>query len=266
MSKKKLNLSEGDLALLNSKMGMRKMFTQKKINVNRALNFARYEYELQELQKEMIILLNWVMKNDERVVVIFEGRDAAGKGGAIRRATQHLNPRNVRIVALPKPTIEEKGQWYFQRYVNQLPVPGEMVFFDRSWYNRAVVEPVNGFCTKEEYEIFMDQINPFEQMLVQSGIRLLKIYFSIDKEEQARRFDEIKSDPLKKWKMTPVDRAAQDLWDDYTDYKVRMFENTDTELCPWKRIEANKKTQARVEAMRYILDNIPYEVVESPAG
>ena len=256
--KKELELSQQDVELLNSKLGMRRMFTQKKLNVERALRYSRYENYLAELQKEMIILLNWVMKHHEKVVVIFEGRDAAGKGGAIRRVTEHLNPRNFRIVALPKPTVEEKGQWYFQRYVNQLPVPGEIVFFDRSWYNRAVVEPVNGFCTEEEYEIFMDQVNQFESMITQSGTRLIKIYFSIDKKEQARRFDEIKNDPLKKWKITPVDLAAQELWDVYTEYKQKMFKHTDRENSPWKIIEANKKTEARVAALQHILETIPY--------
>ena len=263
--KVKLELSVKDVVLLNSKLGLRKLFTQKKPNLTRALKFASYEYKLQELQKEMIILLNWVMKNNEKVVVLFEGRDSAGKGGAIRRTTQHLNPRNFRVVALPKPTSEERGQWYFQRYVNKLPVPGEMVFFDRSWYNRAVVEPVNGFCTLKEYEVFMDQVNQFESMLIQSGIRLIKIYFSIDKEEQAKRFKEIKNDPLKKWKMTKVDLAAQDLWDEYTRYKERMFNHTHTDLSPWKIIQANKKPLARISAIEHILSSIPYvkeELVE----
>lgn len=252
-------LSEEEVSLLNSKAGMKRLFSQKKISIDRALLNVKYENRLQELQKEMIFLMNWCLENKQKIVIVFEGRDAAGKGGAIRRATEHLNPRNFRVVALRKPTAEERGQWYFQRYVNQLPAEGEIVFFDRSWYNRAVVEPVNGFCTPQEYEVFMSQVNEFEKMLVQSGTHLLKIYFSIDKEEQAKRFEEIKSNPLKKWKITKVDEAAQDLWDDYTKYKQKMFAETHTELSPWHIIEANKKRVGRIEAIERILREIPYK-------
>ena len=207
----------------------------------------------------MIKLQNWVIEQDKKVVVVFEGRDSAGKGGAIRRITEYINPRHFKIVALDIPTEDERKQWFFQRYINRLPKPGEIVFFDRSWYNRAVVEPVNGFCTQEEYEIFMTQVNNFEQMLVQSDTHLLKIYFSISKEEQAKRFKDIKNNPLKRWKITPVDEKAQELWDDYTDYKKKMFESTTTDHAPWKIIEANKKSYARLEAIKYILENIPYK-------
>ena len=184
---------------------------------------------------------NWVINEGKKVVILFEGRDSAGKGGAIRRITAHINPRHYKIVALPKPTVEEEGQWYFQRYVNKLPKPGEIVFFDRSWYNRAGVEPVMDFCTQEEYEIFMRQVNNFEQMIIESNTYLIKFYFSISKEEQSRRFKEIKSSPLKKWKMTSVDEKAQELWDKYTKYKKRMFAKTNTKLCPWVIIKADKK-------------------------
>ena len=219
---------------------------------------AKYETRLREMQAELIQLQHWVINNDKKIIVLFEGRDSAGKGGAIRRITAHINPRFYRIVALPRPTTVEAGQWYFQRYVNQLPNPGEITFFDRSWYNRAFVEPVNGFCTQKEYETFMGQVNEFERMIIESDTYLIKFYFSISKEEQAERFKEIKGTPLKKWKITPVDEKAQELWDRYTEYKLRMIEHTNTEIAPWVVIDANKKTQARLEALRHILDVIPY--------
>ena len=164
----------------------------------------------------------------------------------------------MRIVALPKPTKDEQSQLYFQRYVEQFPKAGEMVLFDRSWYNRAVVEPVNGFCTQEEYEIFMNQVNDFERMILESGIHLVKIYMSISKKEQAKRFAEIKGDPLKQWKMTKLDERAQALWDQYTEYKNAMFEKTNTEISPWKIIRANRKTEARINVINHILKSIPY--------
>jgi polyphosphate kinase 2 len=260
--KKQIQLSEDDISLLNSSLGLRSLLSDKKINVEKALRSARHEMKIKELQTELIKLQNWVIAKNKKIVVIFEGRDAAGKGGAIRRITAYINPRMYRIVALPKPTVEESGQWYFQRYVNKLPKPGEMVFFDRSWYNRAVVEPVNGFCTKQQYQNFMKQVNGFERMIMDSDIYLIKFYFSITKEEQANRFKEIKSNPLKKWKMTAVDRKAQELWDEYTAFKLKMFEQTDLKDSPWIIIDANRKTDARIEALSYIIDNIPYEIVE----
>ncbi len=256
--RKQIKLSKKDVEIINTKLGLRYLFAEKKINLEKVLRFAKYELELKKLQEELIKLQTWVIENNERVVVLFEGRDAAGKGGAIRRITAHINPRHFRVRALPKPTVEEKGQWYFQRYVNELPKPGEMVFFDRSWYNRAVVEPVNGFCTSEEYKIFMGQVNDFERMICEKGLHLIKFYFSITKEEQAKRFEEIKKSPLKKWKMSPVDEKAQELWDEYTKYKEKMFEKTNTELHPWIIIKANRKTEARVEAIKHILEVIPY--------
>ncbi len=254
-----IDLSKKDLELINSKFGLRYLFADKKTDVLKALRLTKYELELRTLQAELIKLQNWTIKNEKKIVILFEGRDAAGKGGAIRRITAYINPRFFRIVALPRPTSEEEGQWYFQRYVNQLPKPGEIVFFDRSWYNRAIVEPVNGFCTPQEYETFMGQVNDFERMVISSDTFLIKFYFSITKEEQERRFKEIKSSPLKKWKMTPVDEKAQELWDEYTKYKVKVFEKTNTELCPWIIIDANRKTTARIQALQYILDHIPYQ-------
>ncbi len=254
-------LSEEEQLLLNSRLGLKWLFADKKTNLHKALRMAQYETEFKRLQAELIKLQNWVIARNKKIVIIFEGRDAAGKGGAIRRITAHINPRQYRIVALRKPTIEEQGQWYFQRYVNQLPKPGEIVFFDRSWYNRAVVEPVNGFCTKPQYQNFMNQVNSFERMVLDSDTYLIKFYFSITKEEQAARFKEIKSNPLKKWKMTPVDMRAQELWDEYTSFKLRMFEHTNLPHSPWVIIDADKKWEARIEALRYIIDTIPYETI-----
>jgi polyphosphate kinase 2 len=252
-------LAPEDIDLLNSKIGLYHLLKNKNLDLKKALEEARYAVALRKRQEELIKLQNWVIRNDKKVVVIFEGRDAAGKGGAIRRITQYINPRHFRIVALNIPTEDERKQWFFQRYIQQLPKPGKIVFFDRSWYNRAVVEPVNGFCTDEEYEIFMSQVNDFEKMLTQSNTYLIKFYFSISKKEQAKRFREIKNDPLKRWKMTPVDEKAQALWDDYTFYKEKMFEQTNTDHAPWKIIDANKKAPARMEAIIHLLKTIPYK-------
>lgn len=254
-----MDLTEKELELLNSKDGLYALLKRKKVNFKKALDEAKYAHEMNAKQEEMIKLQSWVIENDKKVVVVFEGRDAAGKGGAIRRLTERINPRHFRSVALNIPTNDERKQWFFQRYINQLPNPGEIVLFDRSWYNRAVVEPVNGFCTDEEYQVFMSQVNQFEKMLVQSNTYLVKFYFSITKKEQARRFKDIKKSPLKRWKMTAVDERAQDLWDSYTHYKEKMFEVTDTEHAPWKIINANKKTYARLEAIKHILKTIPYD-------
>ena len=237
----KITLTPEDIRLLNSKMGIRKLLENESVDVEKALRLTRYEAKLALLQEDLIKLQERVIRNNEKIVILFEGRDAAGKGGAIRRISSRINPRHFRIVALPKPTSEEKGQWYFQRYINQLPKPGEIVFFDRSWYNRAVVEPAMGFCTIEEYKEFMRQVNAFEKMITASSMKLIKLYFSITKQEQEKRFKEISSNPLKKWKITPVDLRAQELWDVYTKYKKAMFKRTNTKNCPWKIIDANKK-------------------------
>jgi len=254
-----IKLSPQDVELLNTKIGIRKLLENEIVDLQKVLRLTKYEVELSALQEELIKLQERVIANNEKIVVIFEGRDAAGKGGAIRRITSKINPRHFNIVALPKPTEEESGQWYFQRYVNKLPKPGEMVFFDRSWYNRAIVEPVMGFCTIDEYHEFMRQVNAFEKMITDSGITLIKLYFSINKSEQAKRFKEIAASPLKQWKITPVDLKAQELWDVYTKYKKSMFKKTNTKACPWKVIDANKKTTARIEAIKYILNRTKEE-------
>ena len=252
-------LDDASVEKLNSKKGLLALLSREPFNIQRSLRYIDYEKRLAKLQVELIRLQTWAIQNNERIIILFQGRDAAGKGGAIRRMTERINPRHFRIVALPKPSEEEKTQWYFQRYVNQFPRAGEIVFFDRSWYNRAVVEPVNGFCTQEEYQIFMSQVNDFERMISESKIRLVKIYMSISKREQAKRFEEIKNDPLKQWKMTPVDERAQELWDVYTDYKTKIFENTKNGGIPFKIIKANRKTTARIAAIQHVLKSIPYD-------
>jgi len=210
------------------------------------------------LQTEMVQMQRWVMESQQRLVILFEGRDTAGKGGAIMRFVRFINPRGYRIVALPKPTEVEKGQWYFQRYIKALPDPGEIVFFDRSWYNRAVVEPVMGFCSKEQYQLFMKQVVMVENMLIEDGTKIIKFWFSIDPEEQRRRLDERKTDPLKNWKLSTIDLQAQLKWDDYTYYKDEMFRITGKEYCPWVIIRGKDRDKARLEAMRYVLSKIDY--------
>jgi len=252
-------LSLSELKKLNSKKGLIALLSKEPMNIDRTLRFVNYERKLIKLQTEVIKLQTWAIKNNERIIVLFEGRNAAGKGGAIRRITERINPRHIRIVALQKPTEDEKSQWYFQRYIQQFPKAGEIVFFNRSWYNRAVLEPVNKFCSDQQYHTFMGQVNEFEKMIQESGIHLVKIYMSISKKEQAKRFQELKSDPLKQWKISPVDEKAQELWDDYTKYKQLMFDKTDTKTSPWKVIKANRKTEARVDAINHLLEMIPYE-------
>ena len=251
-------LTDKDVKKLNKSKALLALLSNEDLSIGKTLRYLDYERKLRKLQVELIRLQTWAIENNERIIILFQGRDAAGKSGAIRRITERINPRHMRIVALSKPNEDEKTQWYFQRYVEQFPKAGEIVLFDRSWYNRAVVEPVNGFCTQEEYDTFMNQVNDFERMILESGIHLVKIYMSISRKEQAKRFEDIQSDPLKQWKMTKLDERAQDLWDEYTEYKDAMFEKTNTELAPWKIIKANRKTEARVNVINHILDMIPY--------
>jgi polyphosphate kinase 2 len=220
----------------------------------------RRDYEDQKftLQTELLKLQTWVKSARQRVVILFEGRDAAGKGGAIKRFMEHLNPRGARVVALEKPSEVERGQWYFQRYVGHLPTAGEIVLFDRSWYNRAGVEHVMGFCSTAEYEEFLRQAPEFERNLVRSGIHVIKFWFSVSREEQRRRFKERKVHPLKQWKLSPVDLASLDKWDDYTRAKEAMFFHTDTADSPWTVVKSDDKKRARLNAMRYVLHALPY--------
>ena len=217
-----------------------------------------YERRKYELQVELLKLQAWVKETGQRVVVLFEGRDAAGKGGTIKRFMEHLNPRGARVVALEKPSEIERGQWYFQRYVEHLPTRGEIVMFDRSWYNRAGVERVMGFCTDDEYLEFMRQAPEFERNLARSGLHLIKFWFSVSRKEQRRRFKERKSHPLKQWKLSPVDLASLDKWEQYTKAKEAMFFHTDTADAPWTVIKSDCKKRARLNAMRYILHKLPY--------
>lgn len=230
----------------------------KNINLSKQLHNVRYEEELQLLQTEMVNLQQWVAKKKLRVAILFEGRDAAGKGGTIKRFVEHLNPRSVRVAALSKPTEVEMGQWYFRRYIKELPNPGEIVFFDRSWYNRAVVEPVMGFCNNKQYTQFMLQVPGFEHMLYEDGMHLIKFWFSISKEEQKNRFDSRLKNPLKRWKFSPVDMKGQELWKKYTQYKEQMFSKTHTNFSPWIIVKTNDKRTARLESMRHILSQFNY--------
>lgn len=220
----------------------------------------RRDYEEQKfvLQTEMLKLQAWVKESRQRVVILFEGRDAAGKGGAIKRFMEHLNPRGARVIALEKPSDVERGQWYFQRYVQHLPTAGEIVLCDRSWYNRSGVERVMGFCTQAEYEEFLRQVPEFERNLVRSGIHLMKFWFSVSREEQRRRFKEREVHPLKQWKLSPVDLASLDKWDEYTRAKEAMFFHTDTADSPWTVVKSDDKKRARLNAMRYVLHSLPY--------
>jgi polyphosphate kinase 2 len=221
---------------------------------------SRRSYEVQKarLQAELLKVQIWAQETEQKFVILFEGRDAAGKGGTIKRFMEHLNPRQARVVALNKPTWEEKGQWFFQRYISELPTVGEMVFYDRSWYNRAGVERVMGFCSPNEYLEFMRQTPELEQMLVRSGIRLYKYWFSVTQDEQRARFKSRETDPLKRWKLSPIDKASLDKWDDYTEAKEAMFFYTDTADAPWTVIKSNDKKRARLECMRHFLSSLDY--------
>ena len=217
-----------------------------------------YEKQKYRLQVELLKLQAWVKETGQRVVVLFEGRDAAGKGGTIKRFMEHLNPRGAHVVALEKPSDTERGQWYFQRYIQHLPTAGEIVLFDRSWYNRAGVERVMGFCSPDEYNEFMRQVPEFERNLVRSGIHVIKFWFSVSREEQRRRFKERESHPLKQWKLSPIDLASLDKWDDYTKAKEAMFFYTDTADSPWTVVKSDCKKRARLNALRYVLHKLPY--------
>lgn len=225
---------------------------------DKKLTRAEYEERKRELQVELLKFQAWVKETGQKVILIFEGRDAAGKGGAIKRFMEHLNPRGARVVALEKPTERERSQWYFQRYVEHLPAAGEIVFMDRSWYNRAGVERVMGYCTPAEYHEFMRSAPEFERMLVQSGITLIKFWFSVGEAEQRRRFIERKSDPVKRWKLSPTDLASLDKWKEYTEAKEAMFFYTDTAHAPWTVIKSNDKKRARIEAMKWLLRQFDY--------
>ncbi len=247
-----------DLKKVRRRKDLIRIAEEKNIRIKNTLKNVRYEEELKLLQAELVNLQRWVAEKKLRVAVLFEGRDAAGKGGSIKRFTEHLNPRSMRVVALSKPTEVEKGQWYFRRYIKELPNPGEIVFFDRSWYNRAVVEPVMDFCSEKEYNQFMVQVPGFEHMLYEDGVILIKFWFSISKEEQKKRFESRMENPLKRWKFSEVDMEGQRLWDSYTHYKEQMFSKTHSTFSPWIIVRTNNKKTARLESMRYVLSQFNY--------
>lgn len=253
------SLTEDDLRRVNTRRGLLQLIKSKGIDLEDVRKTLLYEQELRQLQVELVRLQRWVQADGQRIAILVEGRDAAGKGGTIRRFTEHLNPRAMRVVALPKPTDDERGQWYFQRYIRQLPNKGEIVFFDRSWYNRAVVEPVMGFCSKKEHQRFLQQVTEFEHMLYEDGVTIIKFWFSISKEEQASRFEARRQNPLKQWKLSPVDEKAQELWDSYTRYKEEMFSKTHTTFSPWIIVKANDKQAARLESLRHVLNLLAYK-------
>lgn len=225
-----------------------------------ATRMSRRSYEVKKakLQAELLKVQLWAQETGQRFVLLFEGRDAAGKGGTIKRFTEHLNPRHARVIALNKPTDEEKGQWYFQRYIEHLPTSGEIVLYDRSWYNRAGVERVMGFCEPSEYLEFMRQTPELERMLVRSGIQLYKYWFSVTQDEQKNRFKSRENDPLKRWKLSPIDKASLSKWDDYTEAKEAMFFYTDTADAPWTIVKSNDKKRARLACMMHFLDSLDY--------
>ncbi|MEO1241574.1 MAG: polyphosphate kinase 2 [Pseudomonadota bacterium] len=237
---------------------IRRAFETGQYPYRRKMSRAAYERQKAELQVELLKAQRWVEETEERVVVLFEGRDAAGKGGTIKRFTEHLNPRTARVVALPKPTERERKQWFFQRYIQHLPTGGEIVLFDRSWYNRAGVERVMGFCTPNEYLEFMREAPELERMLVNSGMRLFKYWFSVTRDEQLRRFKSREHDPLKQWKLSPVDKASLNKWDDYTEAKEAKFFYTDTADAPWVVVKSNDKKRARLNCMQHFLSSLPY--------
>ncbi|MEM0946136.1 MAG: polyphosphate kinase 2 [Pseudomonadota bacterium] len=233
------------------------------------LSRRSYEVRKAKLQAELLKVQLWAQDTGQRFVLLFEGRDAAGKGGTIKRFTEHLNPRSARVVALNKPTWEEKGQWFFQRYIQELPTVGEMVFYDRSWYNRAGVERVMGFCAPNEYLEFMRQVPELERMLVRDGIHLFKFWFSVTRQEQKRRFENRATDPLKRWKLSPIDKASLDKWEDYTEAKEAMFFYSDTADAPWTIVKSDDKKRARLECMAHFLNTVDYpgkdkKVVRAP--
>ena len=248
---------------------IRRIFENGEYPYHSKMGRKAYEKQKAQLQVELLKVQHWVKETGQKIVILFEGRDAAGKGGTIKRFMEHLNPRGARVVALEKPTLEQQGQWYFQRYIEHLPTAGEIVLFDRSWYNRAGVERVMGFCRANEYLEFMRQVPELERMWVRSGIRFYKYWFSVTQSEQHRRFHQREVDPLKQWKLSPIDRASLQKWEDYTDAKEAMFFYTDTADAPWTIVKSSDKKRARINCMRHFLASLPYpnkdeKVVELP--
>lgn len=253
--------TKSDLQLLNTSKGLEYLLQSDTPDFEETVKQLRYEKALAKLQIKLINVQNWVLENDKRVLVLVEGREFSGKGGAIHVFTEHLNPRSIRTVALKQPSENELGQWYFKRYIEQLPERGEMVFFDRSWYNRALVEPVNGFCSKKEYGRFMKEVNHFERMLSEDGILLFKIYFSISRKQQQRRIENVQQNPLRRWELSPVDLRAVELWDVYTKYEKKLFKETHTPSNPWHIFKTDDKRVARMNAFTQFLKLFPPEAL-----
>ncbi len=254
MSNPEKKYKKSDLKLLRTNRAVKRLLLQKKPDFDKVLKEVKYLKELERLQSSMLQLQYHIIKNDLKLIVLFEGRDFAGKGGTIIACTEHLNPRSCKTIALNKPSDSQKQEWYFKRYVDLLPGAGEMIFFDRSWYNRAVVEPVNGFCTMAEYRTFMDEVNDFERMITNDGTHLLKIFLEISKYEQQRRIDIVEKNPLERWHLSDVDRNAQRLWDHYTEYEDKMFKKTHSKKLPWKKFKSDRSMIMHLEVMKYILD------------
>lgn len=256
-TKEKLTIE--DFQSVDSNIHLKKLIQEKNLKKGKIIRKLNYETELKALQIELVKMQQWANNTQQRIAIIFEGRDAAGKGGSIRRFMEHLNPRSMRLVALNKPTQVEQGQWYFRRYIKQLPNPGEIVFFDRSWYNRAVVEPVMGFCSDEQYDQFMIQVPEFEHMLREDGVSIIKLWFDISKDEQLKRFNARLENPVKRWKFSPIDKKGQELWERYTYYKTQMFSKTHNSFSPWTIVKTDNKYTARLESMRYVLSLFKYD-------
>jgi len=251
--------SKSDLSKLSTARGILHLLSTAPPDFDLTLKKLNYSQQLEALQTDLIQMQNWIVGKNKRLIVIFEGGEFSGKGSAIRSFMAHLNPRSIRSVALPKPTEEESGQWYFQRYATRLPQAGEIVLFDRSWYNRAVVEPVNGFCSKKAYRQFMEVVNEFEQMIYQDGIIMIKLFLSISKKVQAGRIRRVRNNPLRRWEFTKVDKNAQKLWDKYQSYQSKMFEKTSTKEAPWKIIDGNDPYEANLQAIGHVLSKVPWK-------
>ncbi len=254
-----MKFTEEDLLRAESRKDIIDIASAKKINLKKPIDHRNYEIELKELQSELVKLQKWIVKKKLRVAIIFEGRDAAGKGGAIKRFKEHLIPRSMRVVALTKPTEDEQGQWYFRRYIKELPNPGEIILFDRSWYNRGVVEPVMDFCNEQQYDQFMAQVTELEHMLYEDGIVLIKFWFSISQEEQKKRIFARRNNPVKRWKFSAIDEKGLKLWDAYTHYRELMFNKTHSDFSPWIIVKTNDKKIARLESIRYVLSKFDYD-------
>ena len=255
-----MELTKEDIKILNSNIGLKHLLARKKIDLAKVLEEVRFELTLREIQAELVRMQLWIIENNKKLMVLFHGGDSSEKSGIIRKILSHNNPRHYRVeVNLPHRSKDLQGEWYFKKFVEKLPQGGEMVFWDRSWYNRAIIEPVHGLCSKDEYEQFMGQVNEFESMLTEAGITLVKFYFNISKKEQAKRLKEIKSSHLTKWKMTPLDEMSEGLWEEYQKHKEIMVAKTHTAHAPWIEIKKERREEELITAARHILSLMPYK-------